>query len=81
MEAVKFLMLPLPAPREVLCFRVRFSFLTSGIFCFRYQLRIKLVASEFVSASSLFRQSASAPQTFNRFRFYIPPQYEADNCI
>ena len=53
-EAVKFLMLPLPAPLEVLCFRVRFRFLTFGIFCFRFQLRIKLVASEFASASSIF---------------------------
>ena len=59
-EAVKFLMLPLPAPFEVLCFRVRFCFLTSGIFCFRFQLRIELVASEFASTSSPFHQSASA---------------------
>ena len=57
-EAVKFLMLPLPAPLEVLCFRVRFRFLTFGIFCFRF--RIELVASEFASASSLFHQRASA---------------------
>ena len=56
-EAVKYLMLPLPAPLEVLSFRVRFRFLTCGIFCFR--LRIKLIASEFASASSLFHQSAS----------------------
>ena len=47
MEAVKFLMLPLPVPHEVLCFRVRFRFLTFRIFCF--QLRIELVASEFAS--------------------------------
>ena len=59
-EAVKFLMLPLPAPLEVLCFRVRFRFLTFGIFCFRFRLRVELVASEFASASSLFYQSASA---------------------
>ena len=59
-EAVKFLMLPLPAPVEVLCFRVRFRFLTFGIFCFRSRLRIELVASEFASASSLFHQRASA---------------------
>ena len=52
-EAVKFLMLPLPAPIEGLCFRVCFRFLTFGIFCFRFQVRIELVASEFVSASSL----------------------------
>ena len=57
-EAVKFLMLPLPAPLEVLCFRVRFRFLTFGIFCFR--LWIELVTSEFASASSLFHQSGSA---------------------
>ena len=49
-EAVKFLMLPLPAPLEVLRFRVRFR--TFGIFCFR--LRVELVAS------SLFYQSAFA---------------------
>ena len=55
-EAVKFLMRPLPAPLEVLCFRVCFRFLTFGVFCFRFQLRIKLVASAF----SLFHQSASA---------------------
>ena len=51
MEAVNFLMLPLPAPLEVLCFRVHF--LTFGIFCFRFQLQIELVASEFASPSSL----------------------------
>jgi len=28
-------------------------------FCFRFQLRIKLVASKFASASSFFLQSAS----------------------
>ena len=54
-EAVKFLMLPLPAPLEVLCFRVRFRFLTFGIFCFCFQVWIELVASEFASASSLFQ--------------------------
>ena len=59
-EAVKFSMLPLLAPLEVLCFRVRFRFFTFEIFCFRFQLRIALVASEFASASSLFYQSASA---------------------
>ena len=59
-EAIKFLMLPLSAPLEVLCFRVRFRFLTFEIFRFRFHLRIELVASEFVSASSLFHQSASA---------------------
>ena len=53
-EAVKFLMLPLSAPLEVLCFRVHFGFLTFGIFCFCFQLRIKLVASKFASASCLF---------------------------
>ena len=75
MEAVKFLMLPLAAPPEVLFFRGRFCFLTSGIFRFRFQLRIELVASEFASASSLFHQSASAFTKFNRlhpFRFHIP---------
>ena len=59
-EAVKYLMLPLPAPLEVLCFRGRFRFLTFGNFCFRFQLRIESVASEFASASILFNQSASA---------------------
>ena len=59
-EAFKFLMFLLPAPLEVLCFRVRFRLLIFGIFCFRFRLRIELVASEFVSASSLFHQSASA---------------------
>ena len=59
-EAVKFLMLPLPAPLEVSWFRVRFRFLTFGIFCFRFRLRIDLVALEFASASSLFHQIASA---------------------
>ena len=43
-------MLPLPAPHKVLCFRVRFGFLTFGIFCFRFHLQIELVAS----ASSFF---------------------------
>ena len=57
-EAVKFLMLPPPAPLEVLCFRVRLRFLTFEIFCFRF--RVKLVAFEFASASSLFYHSASA---------------------
>ena len=59
-EAVKFLMLPLPASLEVLCNRVRFRFLTFGIFCFRFLLDIELVAFEFASAFSLFHQSASA---------------------
>ena len=59
-EAVKFLMLPFPAPVEVLYFRVRFRFLIFEMCCFRFQLRISLVASEFASASSLFHQSASA---------------------
>ena len=44
-EAVKFLMLPFPAPLEVLCFRVRFCYLTFGIFCFRFLLRIELFAT------------------------------------
>ena len=57
-EAIKFLMLPLPAPFELLCFRVHFRFLYLGIFCFCF--RIELVASEFASDSSLFHQSASA---------------------
>ena len=59
-KAVRVLMLPLPAPLEVLRFRVRFRFLTFEILCFRFQLRIELVASEFASASSLFYRSASA---------------------
>ena len=59
-EAVKFLIFPLPAPLEVLCFRVRFRFLTFGIFRFHFQLRIELVASKFASASSLFYQNISA---------------------
>ena len=59
-EAVKFLMLPLPAPLEVLCFRVRFRFLTFGIFRFYFWHRIELIAPEFTSASSLFHQSDSA---------------------
>ena len=59
-EAFKFLMLPLPALLEVLYFRVRLRFLIFGIFCFRFRLRIELVASEFASTSSLFYQSASA---------------------
>ena len=57
-EAAKYLMLLLPAPLEVLCFRD--CFLTFGIFCFRFQLMIELVASEFDSASRLFHRSASA---------------------
>jgi len=55
-EAVEYFLLPLPALLEVPCFRVCFRFLTLGIFCFRFRLRIKLVAS----ASSLFCQNASA---------------------
>ena len=50
-------MLPLPAPLELLCFRVRFRFLTIGNFCFRFQLLYKTFASEFASASNLFHQS------------------------
>jgi len=41
-------LLPLPAPYKVSRLQV----------CFRFQLRIKLVASEFASASSFFLQSA-----------------------
>ena len=59
-EAVKFLMLPLSALLEVLCFRVRYCFLTFGNFCLRFKFRKELVASEFASASSLFYQSASS---------------------
>ena len=36
MEAVKFLMLPLPARLEVLCFRVRFRFQSFSSKCFRF---------------------------------------------
>jgi len=57
-EAVDYFLLSLSAPLEVSCFLVCFRFLTLGIFCFR--LRIKLVASEFASTSSLFCQNASA---------------------
>ena len=71
MEAVKFLMVPLPAPLEALCFRVRFRLLTFGIFRFRFQLRMELVAFEFASASGFFHQSASATTKFKRFRFHI----------
>ena len=60
-EAVKFLMRPLPAPLEVLCFRFRFRVLTFGIFCFGFQIWIELVSFEFASASTIFHQSASAP--------------------
>jgi len=46
-------------------------------FCFHFHLRIKLVATEFASASSLFLQSASASPSrkfnrFHRFRFQSP---------
>jgi len=58
-KTVEYFLLLLSAPLEVSCFRVRFHFLTLGIFCFRFQLWIKLVASEFASASSLFSQNAS----------------------
>jgi len=39
-------------------------------FCFRFQLSIKLVASEFASASSFFLKVLPLPQKFNRF--HIP---------
>ena len=80
-EAVKFLMLPLPAPIEVLCFRVRFRYLTLGIFCFRFRLRTELIASEFASAPVSFIKVLPLPQKFNRFRFHIPARYETANCI
>jgi len=48
----RIFLLPLPAQYKVSRFRV----------CFRFQLRIKLVASKFASASSFFLQSASASQ-------------------
>ena len=71
-EAVKFLMHPLSALLEVLCFRVRFCFLTFGNFCLRFKFRKELVAFEFASASSLFYPF---PQKFNRlhsFGFQLP---------
>ena len=37
-EAVKFLMLPLPAPLEVLCFRLRFRFQSLSSKCFRFHI-------------------------------------------
>ena len=51
-EAVKFLMLTLPAPLEVFCFRVRFRFLNFGIFCFRKKLTASSASASSASASS-----------------------------
>ena len=59
MEAVKFLMLPLPAPLEILCFRVRFRFLNFGIFCFLFQLRIELVGGDGGTTLSLPRDGGA----------------------
>jgi len=47
-EVVRYFLLLLPALLEGSCFRV--CFLTFGKFCLSFQLRIKLVASEFASA-------------------------------
>jgi len=55
-----------------------------GFFCFRFQHRIKLVAFEFASASSLFCQNASA-SSFRFLRFLsngmLPAQHKTENLV
>ena len=53
MEAVKFLMLPLPAPLEVLRFRVRFRFQSLLSKCFRFRFHKNLTASTASAFTSL----------------------------
>ena len=55
-ETVKFLMLPLPAPLDVLCFRVRFGFQSLSSKCFRFQKN--LTASNASACSFRFHISA-----------------------
>jgi len=91
MEAVEYFLLPIPAPFEVSCFRVCFRFLTLEIFCFRFRLRIKLVASEFPSPSSSFCQNASSflqNFTASSFRFLrflrncmLTAQHKTENLV
>ena len=50
-EEVKFLMLPLPAPFEVLCFRVRFRFQPLSSKCFHFHEN--LTASTASASTSL----------------------------
>ena len=74
-EALKFLMLPLPAPIEDLCFRVCFRFLTFGIFCFRFQVRIELVALSSLPLPVSFIKVLPLPQnltapTASSFHFH-----------
>ena len=72
-EAVKFLMLPFPAPLEVLFFPSPLP--TFGNFCFRFRLCIELVTSEFASSSILsskcFHKNLTASTT-SSFCFHIP---------
>ena len=46
-KAVKLLMLPLPAPLEVLCLRVCFRFRSLSSKCFRFCIQKNLTASSF----------------------------------
>ena len=76
-EVIKVLMLLLPAPLELLCFRVRCRFHTFGNFCFRYQLRIVIsrfrVRFHFQSFSLKcfrFHKNLTASTAFS-FRFHI----------
>ena len=71
-EVIKFLMLPLPAPLELLCFRVRCRFHSFEIFCFCFQLRIVIsrfpVRFHFQSFSSKcfrFYKSLTASTAFS----------------
>ena len=56
-EAVKFLMLPVPASLEVLCFRVRFRFQSLSLKCFRFHKN--LIASTASAFTSLFVTAAT----------------------
>jgi len=70
-EAVEFFLLSLPAPLEVSCFRVCFRVHTLGIFCFRFQLRIKLAVS--LPLPAYFVKTLPLSSEFYRFQLPLPP--------
>jgi len=52
---------------------IRFRLLTLGIFCFRFRIQIKLVASEFASLSAYFVKTLPLPSEFYCFQLPLPP--------
>ena len=69
-EAFKFVLLPLPAPLQVLCFQVRFCFLIFGIFA----------SASSSSSSFMLSSSLLLPHLWNfSFRFLLQIELVASN--